>query len=319
MEDHISPVTAKDEALFSRFLEKPLNFEDSFHYLQIYFQSGGQELFKYHKNDALIFFSQDRRGHIKLFKPLGQDGEEVFPTLLHQLSNKSPHPLDLRFLTPAGIRALSGRGVELGKPQRFEYLLYALGPMKDSSPPPGFRKLEGAVSGNLLSLRGRQFRTLRQKCSRFARLHDEDVRLEQLSPENLKDAIHFLARWKGQAQVRGFSYIDIEKNKQALRYLVDKLDNRDVWCLLYYLGGKLEGVQAAYRINQSMAAHIIGCVNISHPGLSEWSQLHIWKEMAEVGIEYVNDGASWSAGLRAYKMKFRPAFVREGYRVLCKG
>jgi len=323
--DSITPATENDSSLFDRYLKEKIDFEDSFHYLKIYFCSPGQTLFKFHEEDALIFFSRNKRGHYKIFKPLGSLGEEKLPALLRYLSKQSQHPLDLRFLTSDRIAFLNENGISLSGVQSFDFLLYDLRPESGgvaAHPPHGFAPLGGGDEprpASILSLKGRKMRDLRQKINHFTRHQLGKVSTEELSPGNLKDGIHFFSKWKKKAQERGFSYIDTEKNKAALRYLADKVDSKNIWCTLYRICGVVEGVQALYRINETTAAHIIGSVNIELAGLSEWSQVGIWEKAAGGGVRYVNDGSSWTPRLRDYKMKFCPSFAKTVYRGLYRG
>ena len=296
MEEHISQVSQEDQELFNQFLKEKKEFEDSFHYLQIYFASGGQKLYKYWKDESLIFFSQNRRGHIKVFKPLGKKGERELPLLISHLSTKTSHPIDLRFLTKERVKFLKEKNISLSRLQRIEFLIYSLSE-------------EG-----VLGLKGKRWKNVRQKCNQFSKRWLPSLTVESLSQENLKDAVHFFGKWKRTAKERGFSYINIEKNKRAVRYLVERIDNKNVWCLLYRLRGKVEGVQALYRINEHTAAHVIGMVNIGFKGFSEWSQIYVWRKMFEAGVKYINDGYSWTAPLREYKMKFHPVKVKIVYR-----
>ena len=321
MHDSITPATDNDSSLFDHHLKEKVDFEDSFHYLKIYFCSPGQTLFKFHEEDALIFFSKSKRGHYKVFKPLGNQGEERLPALLRYLSKQSQHPLDIRFLTNERIAFLKENGIPLSRVQSFDFLLYDLLPEEGgvaALSPHGFVPLgdgDEPHPGGILSLKGRRMRELRQKVNHFTCHHLDKVSTEELSPDNLKDGIHFFSKWKKKAQVRGFSYIDTEKNKHALRYLAGKVDGRSIWCTLYRVSGVVEGVQALYRINETTAAHIIGSVNIDLAGFSEWSQVHIWEKVARGGVRYVNDGYSWTPRLRSYKMKFCPSFVK----TVCRG
>jgi len=325
MERHITLAAASDEALFNHYLREQQDFEDSFHHLRIYFESSGQTLFKYHEDNALIFFSRNRRGHFKVFKPLGAGGEESLPEFLRHLSRQSPRPVDLRFLTRARIAFLEGQGITLGRVQDFDFLLYDLLPEAGGgggAAPDGFvptRDSDDAHPASPLSLGGRRLKNVRQKVNQFIRHHEDEVTAEDLSFDNLKDGIHFFAKWKKRAQERGFSYINIEKNKHVLRYLADKVDNSNIWCTLYRMGGVVEGVQALYRINDTCAAHVVGTVTTDLAGFSEWSQVHIWKTVSQGGVRYVNDGYSWTPRLRDYKMKFCPTFVKTVYRGLYTG
>ena len=322
MHDSITPATTKDSSLFDSYLKEKVDFEDSFHYLKIYFCSPGQTLFKFHEGDALIFFSRNKRGHYKVFKPLGEQGEEKLPALLRYLSKQSQHPLDIRFLTNERISFLKERGISLTRVQSFDFLLYDLRPERGGVAahlPCGFVPVgdgDETHPASILSLKGRRTRDLRQKINHFTRHHLGNVSTEELSFDNLKDGIHFFSKWKKKAQERGFSYIDTEKNKTALRYLADKVDGNNIWCTLYRIGGVVEGVQALYQINETTAAHIIGSVNIGLAGFSEWSQVDIWEKVAGGGVRYVNDGYSWTPRLRSYKMKFCPSFVKMVYRGL---
>ncbi len=311
IEGHIIPSAPGDELLFNTFLKQRVEFEDSFHHLQIYFNAPGQVLFRFHCEDALIFFSEDRRGHISVFKPLGPGGFSAYTTLLPHLAKGSRHPLELGFLGPEHLRGLEEEGLELKRLHGQEFLFYDLFPgTEPCEVPPGFHQLEEAACNSILELEGREFREVRQKCSLFSRNQLARLEVEELTAENLKDGIHFFARWGRMVQGRGASYVNTGKNKHALRYMTERMDPREFWCRLYRINGMVEGVQALHRLNGQTASHIIGAVNTTVPGFSEWSQRDIWKQVAGDGVRFIHDGYSWKKRLLEFKMKFRPACAK---------
>jgi hypothetical protein len=169
-----------------------------------------------------------------------------------------------------------------------------------------------------LDLKGNKWRNVRQKFNTFQKNHPK-VKSTPLTTENSKKVLHFISAWRTDtAATRGFSYVDIDKNKAAARHYQNKIDHEGLWAKAYYIHGNVEAFQLLYRIltpagSESAGAHAIGMANNRIPGLSEYSQIDIWRQLGQKGIRYVNDGPSWRTGLKRYKQKFNPCGVQKVY------
>jgi hypothetical protein len=157
---------------------------------------------------------------------------------------------------------------------------------------------------------------VRQKIKSFNKSHPK-MKIEKLSTENCSKALHFIGNWRRDLlDKRGHSYVNLEKNKFAVKYYASKNDFKNIWGTIYKLYGRVVAVQLLYKLGENSAAHAIGIADTEFSGLAEVTQIDIWNKVHECGIRYINDGASWRPGLERYKRKFNPI---SGQRVFeCK-
>ena len=302
--ENISRINENDKVLFEQHLNntpsgKPeVNYENSFEYIQMYFNLGKFQGYKYLDKNCLIFFSMigtKKNPHFKIFKPLGKDtktGVEVLIKLAQALNQVTPNPITLTCLTNEHLKELK-KQIEIKKVKSFEYYIYDLQEISE--------------------LKGIKWKNVRQKINSFNKSHPK-VRIEDIDETNSKKVLHFISTWRKEAAAKGFSYIDVDKNKAGVQHYQDKIDNKTLWARVYYLHGKVEAFQLMYKLltNEPVGAcaHAVGMANNSVLGLSEFSQIDIWRYIKDHGIRYVNDGPSWRPGLVRYKKKFNPCGVQ---------
>jgi hypothetical protein len=300
-----SRINEKDRTLFEKYIgytppEEPgINYENSFEYVQMYFNLGKFQGYKYLDKNCLIFFSMigtKKNPHFKIFKPLGKDTKsavEVLIELIQALNQVTSNPITLTCLTNEHLKEIK-KQIEIKKVKNFEYYLYDLEEISE--------------------LKGTKWKNVRHKINSFQKSHPK-VRIEDLDETNSKKALHFISTWRKEAAAKGFSYIDVDKNKTGARYYQDKIDHKFLWAKIYYLHGKVEAYQLIYKLltNEPAGgcAHAVGMANNSVLGLSEFSQIDIWRHVKAHGIRYVNDGPSWRPGLVRYKRKFNPCGVQK--------
>ncbi len=309
LSENISRVTEEDKIIFEQYLNKAktakprINYEDSFEYIRMYFNLGKFHGYRYFDKETLIFFAVSgsaKKPHFKIFKPLGQDLEtstKFFIKFIQALKHSTPNPILLTCLSNAHLKNIKAQ-VNIKKVKSFEYYIYDLEALSD--------------------LNGNKWRNVRQKLNTFQKNHPK-VKSTPLTTENSKKVLHFISAWRTDtAATRGFSYVDIDKNKAAVRYYQNKIDFEDLWAKVYYIHGNVEAFQLLYRIltpaaHERYCAHAIGMANNRIPGLSEYSQIDIWHVLRDKGIKYVNDGPSWRPGLKRYKRKFNPCGTQQVY------
>jgi hypothetical protein len=297
---NISPITDEDRALFNQYIdrtsiEKPgINYENSFEYVQMYFNLGKFNGYKYLEKNVLIIFGEAGTGkkvHIKIFKPLSSNQRkslDVLTNLIHELKKVTQNQITITFLMNKQLNKLKNQ-LPINKIKHFEYYLYDLSIMDE--------------------LKGTKWKNVRQKINTFKKVFPK-VRVENLNEMNSKKVIHFISEWRKDAAGRGFSYIDVAKSKYAVKQYRTKIDNENIWSRVYYLHGKIEAFQLLYKIltpsSISACGHAIGIANNDIAGLSEYAQVDTWRYVKEYGVRYVNDGPSWRPGLIRYKKKFNP-------------
>ena len=294
----VSAITEDDRELFTSYLQqaisKPddvsqINFENSFEYIRLYFNSGRYIGFKYHTDNYLIVFALEKKkkAHFKLFKPLGNGAIEECPGLIRTLSLHTAHPIQLVCLDSQTLKALKKEPrIDLKNIKEFKYYIYDL--------------------RSIARLAGRCWKNVRQKIATFNKNHS-GLSMEPLSMKNATDVVHFIGEWRRQLlNKRELSYSNLEKNKFAALYYSDKNDSKNVWASVYSLDGRVVSFQLLYRLGENTAAHTIGLADTSINGLSEAAQLDVWERLNDHGVRYINDGASWRPGLDRYKQKFNP-------------
>jgi hypothetical protein len=303
--ENISAVTENDRSLFESYLnntpvEKPgINYENSFEYIQMYFNLGKFQAYKYLDNSVLVLFGLSGTGnktHVKLFKPLGSDldtGLGIFIDMVTAMKKTITTPITLTCLSNHHFKKLKS-SIPIKKVKSFDYYIY------DTS--------------DIAGLKGNKWKNVRQKINSFKTNYPK-VRIEDLNDKNFKKVIHFISEWRGDAIKRGFSYIDVAKNKLGVKYYQNKIDNKNLWSRVYYIKGKVESFQLSYRLitqtDANACGHTIGVANNDIPGLSEYTQIDMWRHMEQSGIRYINDGPSWRPGLKRYKSKFNPCDIQQ--------
>jgi hypothetical protein len=304
----ISPITDDDEKLIKSFLKPPepqtssdshMNFEDSFEYIRMYFNSGRYSGFKYYDDESLLVFALEKKKkpHFKLFKPLGENANQKLSDIIAGLSAATQYPIQMVCLNNGNLKALRKvRQIEVKNIKEFSYYIYDL--------------------ERLDNLKGRHWKNVRQKIATFNRNYPK-LKAERLSMGNSDDTVHFIGAWRRYLlSKRQFSYVNLEKNKFAAKYYADKNDYHNIWASVYKLRGRIVAFQLLYRLGTEAAAHAIGLADTEIKGLSEFSQMHIWNELASAGIRYINDGPSWRSGLDRYKRKFNPIATQQVFE--CK-
>lgn len=304
----ISPITDDDEKLIKLFFKPScpqatsdslLNFEDSFEYIRMYFNSGRYQGFKYYDDESLLVFALEnkKKPHFKLFKPLGENVNRKLSNIIAGLSKVTKYPIQMVCLNNGNLKALrKDRQIEVKNIKEFSYYIYDL------------EKLD--------NLKGSHWKNVRQKIATFNRNYPK-LKAERLSIENSDDTVHFIGAWRRYLlSKRQFSYVNLEKNKFAAKYYADKNDYHNIWATVYKLRGRIVAFQLIYRLGTDTAAHAIGLADTEIKGLSEFSQMHIWNELASTGIRYINDGPSWRPGLDRYKRKFNPSATQQVFE--CK-
>jgi len=295
---YLSPLTDKDEKLYRTYITAQdtyienklnINFEDSFEYIRMYFNSGRYQGFKYFDEENLIIIALEKKKkpRFKLFKPLGPSALEIIPKITETLASISKYPVQIVCLDNESLSAIKKNDqLKVKNIKEFNYYIYDLSQLRD-------------LSGN-------KWKNVRQKIANFNKNYPK-LKTEKLSPDNYRQVIHFIGAWRRYLlNKRNFSYSNLEKNKFAAEYYSTKNDFKNIWSVVFRLAGRVVAFQLLYRLGKDSAAHAIGLADTDLKGLSEFTQVHIWKELAHAGIKYINDGPSWRPGLDRYKRKFNP-------------
>jgi hypothetical protein len=303
--DRISMITPEDRILFEKYIsetptDKPgIKYENSFDYIYMYLNQGKFKGYKYMDKKTLLIFGITGKGskrQTKFFKPLGSDrtrSTEVLIEYVTKLKKTNTKPITLACLSNERFNDIR-RKIEVKKVKHFEYFLYDLEDINE--------------------LKGTRWKNVRQKINTFQNNYPK-VRVEDLSETNGKKVIHFISEWRRDAAARGFSYIDIDKNKDTTKYYQNIIDNKNIWGRVYYLNGKVEAFQFLFKLETTpelhACGHAIGMVNNNITGLSEYTQIDVWQFVKKYGIRYINDGPSWRPGLKRYKKKFNPCGIQQ--------
>lgn len=298
-DDKISPLSEAEEALFYKFnplSKERTNFEDSYEYIRLYFDAGEWRGSRFFDGESLLFFaragSEDKPDTVryKIAKPLGAEPVVKLTSLVERLRGVTTQSITIVCLPAAVANQLEGF-----RKKQFRYLVYE--------------------TAGLADLKGQHWKSVRQKITKFKREHGQ-VRIEKLNESNSTKVVHLIADWRRSAlHERGHSYTQIDKAKFAARYYADKIDGKNLWGNVYFIEGRAAAFQFLYRVGANAAANPIGITDISIDGLAEYSQVHSWREAAESGIKYINDGPSWRKSLEQFKRKFNP--VEEQLVVEC--
>jgi len=307
----ISKITEEDKELFKSNLDSlvtkskkdhPPDFENSFEYIRLYFNSGRFRGLKFYDDQNLIMFALEKKKkpHFKLYKPLGGHGLQKFTEIITLLSSITNYPIQIVCLDNEHVKILKKqRSIKVKNIKEFKYYIYDL------------NKLTG-LSGN-------QWKTVRQKITAFNRNYPK-LKIEHLTPQNYNKTIHFIGAWRRELLAnRGLSYANLEKNKFAAQYYSDKNDFENIWATVYSLDTRVVAFQLLYRLGPDAAAHAIGLADTKIKGLSEFAQIHIWEQLHDSGIRYINDGPSWRPELEKYKLKFNPITSQQGFECKVQG
>jgi hypothetical protein len=289
-ENQILPLSPEDEELFYSFIkpnESNTNFEDSYEYIRLYFNSGEWSGYRFDNGKTFVFFAKagdtekPATLRYKIGKPLGAEPVAALEALVEVLKSRTGNQIQVVCLPKDIANELKGV-----KKKQFRYFIYDL--------------------DELGELSGQKWKNVRQKLTKFEK-DNRSVRVEELDSDNSENVVHLISSWRKEAlMIRGFSYTQVEKAKFAARYYADKIDNKNIWAYVYIVGGKTAGFELLYRIGRDAAANPIGFTELAIDGLAEYAQVHAWQEVAKSGIRYVNDGPSWRRSLEAYKRKFNP-------------
>jgi hypothetical protein len=257
----------------------------------MYFTTGGYRGFKYLDQENLIIFGIEKKNKFKMFKPLGANAWEEFPGMVQFISSITNYPIHMVCLSNSDLKKLKRQTeLEVKNIKEFNYYIYDLSHL-------------GELSGN-------RWKNVRQKIAGFNRSYPK-LKIEHLTPENSENVVHFIGAWRRYIlSSRGHSYANLEKNKFAVRYYSHKNDMKNIWSTVYKLKGRVVAFQLLYRLGENSAAHAIGVADTEFKGLTETAQVDIWRRANQHGIRYINDGASWRAGLDRYKRKFNPVSIQ---------
>jgi hypothetical protein len=295
---YISPIIEADFDLISSNFPKPettsidnlqLKFENSFEYIRLYFNSGQYLGFKLHDDNILLIFAitKKKKPHLTLFKPFDQRSMERIPDIIINLSTITGNQIQMVCLDNESLNELKRLvGVDVKNIKEFNYYIYDLDMLGD--------------------LAGNRWKNVRQKINNFNTKYPK-LKIEKLGPENYNNVLHFIGQFRRELlDNRGHSYANLEKNKFAVQYYLDKNDFRNIWSTIYKLQGRVVAVQLLYRLGENSAAHAIGLADTEFTGLAEAAQIDIWRKVYDCGIRFINDGPSWRPGLDRYKRKFNP-------------
>jgi len=289
-ESPIKKLSPDDEKLFYSLVktdDNGINFEDSFEYIRLYFDSGEWTGRRYYDGKNLIFFAETGDDNkpatlrYKVSKPLGAEPVAALEALVEILKARTDGPIKV-----AGLPKEIANELKCVKKKQFRYNIYDLAEFGDLS--------------------GQRWKNVRQKITKFEK-SNSSVRVEKLDADNCENVVHLIASWRKEALTeRGFSFTQVEKAKFAARYYADKVDNNNIWAYVYFVGGKAAGFEMLYRIGSAAAANPIGFTELTFSGLAEFAQVHVWREAVKNGIRYINDGPSWRRSLEKFKRKFNP-------------
>jgi hypothetical protein len=306
----ITPITDSDIELFKTFCKPPvtkpinkfrLNFEDSFEYIRMYFNSGRFSGFKFYDNKNLIIFAIEKKKklHFKVLKPFGPNSMQKLVDIIKVLSSQTKFPVQVVCLNNDQLKALkSSSELTLANIKEFNYYIYDLKILND--------------------LHGNRWKNVRQKITAFNRNYPKTkLKIEPLNLDNCRETVHFIGSWRRELLARrGLSYANLEKNKFAAQYFANKNDFDHIWSTVYRLRGSVVAFQLLYRLGPTAAGHAIGLADTNIKGLAEATQVDIWKQVYNCGIRFINDGPSWRPGLERYKKKFNPLLIQKVYQ--CK-
>lgn len=268
------------------------------------------------------FYGKNYR-NVELSFPFVLDSQSIIEQLKHIISQSSFGSL----LQDAQVSQILLRDVtdEMAHNLRFS---------EDSSPfqLSSLREISYKIYnvGKTLNKKGEQFANLRWHLNKFNKANHtiESVPL----PDNFKPVIHLIGSWKRDAiQKRGFSFINVQSDKQAARLFgtISKNLNEkrgslsslpsihDCNTRVLKIDGQIRSFNFGYPLgifsNKNVFAHAIGISDLSIPHLAEYAQYDFWKQIHKEGYKYVNDGPSWKTSLEVYKQKFRPIAKRRYY------
>jgi hypothetical protein len=171
--------------------------------------------------------------------------------------------------------------------------------------------------GSTIGLKGRTFRSLRQKMNRFAQDVPRDLTVRDLHPDDEAIVTRVYHEWmanvKGGWRMETFGLDERIKTLFSLSSFLKK----GIRAQLFYLDGSPISVHAAYEIGAGTGAslgHFMGICGKKEEGLSETVQMLFWNALLREGHEIVNDGPTWSEGLSRFKKKFGPIRTYRTYQ-----
>lgn len=177
---------------------------------------------------------------------------------------------------------------------------------------------------------GKEYANLRWHLNKFKK-DNHSIDRFTLS-EQAKPVVHLIGSWKKMAiKHRGFSYINVNSDKHAVRLFSKDLDKNgasdplmrrspkvtDCISQVLSVDGRIASFNFGYPLGifkkQSVFAHAIGITDVSIPHLAEYAQYEFWKDIQKNGYSFINDGPSWKSSLETYKRKFGPISKKRYY------
>jgi hypothetical protein len=171
--------------------------------------------------------------------------------------------------------------------------------------------------GSTLGLKGRNFRSLRQKMNRFAQDGPKELTVRDLRPDDEPVVTHVYQDWL--ANVKGGWKMDTFGLDERIRTLfsLSSCFNMGIRAQLFFLDRSPISVHAAYEIGagtEVCLGHFLGICGKNIEGLSETVQMLFWRSLLQEGHALVNDGPTWSSGLTRFKKKFGPIRTCRAYQ-----
>jgi hypothetical protein len=275
-------------------------------------------------NNHLVFGSIYGRNHtnLELSFPLLQDSQSILD-ILHQLM----HDLSFKtILEEANISQILLRDA----PDEFIQNYRSLN-IKNEFEISSIKEINYQTYKitRSLHLKGKEFANLRWHINKFKK---DNHTIESVFLSGYEKAvIHLIGAWKKNAVAkRGFSYINVRSDKQAVRLFSssEKIKNKkskknpvisDCIIRVLKIDGHIKSFHLGYPLGifskKKVFAHAIGINDISIPHLAEYAQYDFWKQIQKIGYEFVNDGPSWRSSLEVFKQKFRPIGKKRYYYV----
>ena len=276
-------------------------------------------------NNHLVFGSIFGKNHsnLELSFPLLQDGHSII-NLINELIHDSlfRNKLKEANITKVFLRDVPDEFIQCQRSSKIKNT-YEISSIKEIN----YQIYDIARS---LMLKGKEFANLRWHLNKFQK-ENHTIESVYLS-DHEKSVIHLIGAWKKNAiSNRGFSFINVQSDKQAARlfHTLSKRENQEsknknpfiTDCIIRVLkiDGHIRSFHLGYPLgifsNKQVYAHAIGITDLSIPHLAEYVQYDFWKTIQKKGYAFVNDGPSWRSSLEVFKQKFRPMCKKRYYYV----
>jgi len=305
----ISSITDHDRKLYQDMLSKEVTntYGNSFYYLcQAANGSGERKLgLKYFDGEMLAtvgIFNRSSFGggwHFHIIHPVGKFQPKKLLALVQAMLELSGNPVFVKKISKKQMDAL----LDIGFSSAEAYPWHTQAMEEDDTFPEQILDIEETL--NQVEAPGK--RSLKYTYTRFVSKFEKDVRIEDLSERNARDAVEVVDKFFDYLEIKELHISEPSDYNNIIFYPPLGKNGTDYFSQIIYIGNRPAGFLGMEPISKDSAGLYANiALHQEFPYLSEYIVVHACKILKKAGYKYLNLGGSETSGLFQFKDKFYP-------------